>query len=54
MSYLVFGGATGWIGQQIVEILKKQGKEVHVAKSRIEDRNHIEKEIDEVKPKYIF
>jgi len=54
MSYLVFGGANGWIGQQVVELLKQQGKEVHVAKSRLEDRNHIEKELDEIKPKYIM
>jgi len=54
MSFLVFGGEKGWIGQQIVEILKSQGKTVHVAKSRLEDRNLVEKEIDEYKPKYIL
>jgi len=38
----------------MVELLKAQGKTVHVAKSRLEDRNNIEKEIDEIKPKYIL
>jgi len=54
MSYLVFGGSKGWIGQQIVQLLKEQGKEVYAAKSRLEDRNNIEKELDEIKPKYIL
>jgi len=54
MSYLVFGGISGWIGQMIVKLLKDAGKEVHVAKSRLEDRNNIEKEVDEIKPKYII
>jgi dTDP-4-dehydrorhamnose reductase len=54
MSFLVYGAATGWIGQQMVELLKQQGKEVHVSKCRLEDRNHIEKELDEIKPKYIL
>jgi len=54
MSYLVFGGATGWIGGMIVDLLIKAGKTVHVAKSRLEDRNNIEKEVDTIKPKYIM
>lgn len=54
MAYLVFGGSTGWIGQKMVQLLKEQGKEVYAAKSRLEDRNHIEKELDEIKPKYIL
>lgn len=54
MSYLVFGAKRGWIGQQLVELLQEQGKEVHIAQSRLEDRNHIEQELDQIKPKYIL
>ena len=36
-KYLVFGGKTGWIGGQLIELLKKQGKEVAAAESRIEN-----------------
>jgi len=54
MAYLVFGGKTGWIGQQIVHILESQGKEVHCAVSRLENRTDIERELDRINPKYIF
>jgi len=54
MSFLVFGGLNGWIGQMLVTMLKEQGKTVHAAKSRIEDRAAIIKEIEEYKPKYIL
>jgi len=54
MSFLVFGGEKGWIGQKIVALLKEGGYQVHVAKTRLEDRNFLEQEIDQVKPKYIL
>jgi len=54
MSFLVFGGKNGWIGQKIVALLKEQGKEVHAAESRLENRNDVEREIDTIKPKYIM
>jgi len=54
MSFLVFGGEKGWIGQQIVALLKEQGKDVRAAKARLEDRAAVEKEIVEFKPKYIM
>jgi len=54
MSFLVFGGETGWIGQKIVALLKAQGKEVHVAKARLENRTDVEQEIKQHQPKYIL
>lgn len=54
MSFLVFGGEKGWIGQMIVKLLKEQGKEVHVAHSRLENREDVEKEIKKYNPKYIM
>ena len=40
-KYLVFGGKTGWIGIQLVEMLKEQGKDVTAAASRIENLSAI-------------
>jgi len=54
MSFLVFGGEKGWIGQKIVALLKSQGKEVHVAKARLENRTDVERDIKEYQPKYIL
>jgi len=54
MAFLVFGGATGWIGQMLVKLLKDSGKEVYIGKSRLEDRSGLEREIDELKPKYLL
>jgi len=52
--YLVFGGKTGWLGQQIVELLKNHGSTVVAATSRLENKESIERELDTVKPKYII
>jgi len=54
MSFLVFGGETGWIGQKLVALLKAQGKEVHVAKARIENRTDVENDIQQYNPTYIL
>jgi len=54
MSFLVFGGVTGWIGQKMVALLKEQGKEVHATQTRLENRADIIKEIEQYKPKYIL
>ncbi len=40
-KYLVFGGKTGWIGIQLVEMLKAQGKDVTSAASRIENLSDV-------------
>lgn len=54
MSFLIFGGKTGWIGQKIVKLLELQGQAYYVAESRMEDRSEILKEIQTSKPKYII
>lgn len=53
-TILVFGGDTGWVGQKIVRILKDFGHIVYNAKSRLENRESVEKEIHQVKPDYII
>jgi nucleoside-diphosphate-sugar epimerase len=42
-KYLVFGGKTGWIGGQLVEMLEKAGKAVVSATSRLENLGDIQK-----------
>jgi hypothetical protein len=41
--YLVFGGKTGWIGCMVVDLLRGMGREVHVAESRLEAREDVER-----------
>lgn len=52
--YLIFGGKTGWIGQKLVKLLKKDNKIVCVAKSRLENREQLEQELLEVKPDFVI
>lgn len=40
-SYLVFGGARGWIGVMLCQMLEAEGKVVNVAHSRLEDRESL-------------
>jgi len=54
MSFLVFGGEKGWIGQKIVCLLKAQGKEANVATARLENRTDVESDIKKYNPKYIL
>jgi len=54
MSYLVFGGSSGWLGQELVRLLRIENKEVVCATSRLEDRTNIERELDQVRPKYVL
>jgi dTDP-4-dehydrorhamnose reductase len=48
--FMVFGGLSGWIGQQVCDLLEKAGKSVHRATSRLENRDDCARELDEVKP----
>ncbi len=50
MTFLVFGGKTGWIGQKIVKLLIDQGHRVYAATSRLEQRERIIQEIERIKP----
>ena len=39
--YLVYGGATGWLGGLLVTLLKDSGKTVHIGEARLENREAI-------------
>lgn len=53
-SWLVFGGATGWIGQMSCDMLRSQGYEVYAAESRLENRESVLHEIRTKKPDFIL
>ncbi|KAJ1487020.1 hypothetical protein T484DRAFT_1787952 [Baffinella frigidus] len=51
--YLLWGG-TGWIGGILKTLLEEGGKKVVVASSRIENRQDVERELDEHKPSRVI
>lgn len=51
---LVFGGETGWFGQKVVKIINEKGHVAICAKSRLENRQDIINEIDQIKPDFII
>ena len=53
MKILIFGH-NGWIGQQVIEILKKTKNQVIAAKSRADNKEDVEREIREINPTHIF
>jgi len=53
-TILVFGGKTGWFGQEIVKILQSLGHIAICANSRLENRQDIFSEIDAIKPDAII
>ena len=53
MKFLLYGGK-GWIGGIMVEMLRKDGHEVFISQARLEEREKILKEIEEIKPDRII
>ena len=51
--WLVFGGATGWVGQMIVKILSSGTDKVFAAMSRLENRKDIIAEIENLQPTHV-
>jgi dTDP-4-dehydrorhamnose reductase len=52
--YLIWGGKTGWLGGKLVKLLQDQGKTVHIAESRLENRESVIKEIEQYKPTHVL
>lgn len=42
-KFLVYGGKTGWIGQQLIKLLQEKGEKVIAAESRMENREDVVK-----------
>jgi len=51
--WLIFG-QNGWIGQKLGALLQAQGQPFTYAKSRLENREDIARELDEVKPVFVL
>ncbi|CAM9913701.1 unnamed protein product [Pylaiella littoralis] len=51
--YLLFG-KTGWLGGKLTTLLREQGKTVHLADSRLENRESVLKEIETIKPTHVL
>lgn len=52
-KYLIFG-KNGWIGGKLIDLLKQQGKTVVLGQSRLENREALFAELDEVKPTHVL
>ena len=53
MKILIFGG-NGWIGNQFIEILKKENVDFKIGKSRVDNEILLSNEIEEYKPTHII
>jgi len=51
--YLLFG-KNGWIGGKLIELLKAQGKTLHIADSRTYNREAVEAEIEKYQPTHVL
>lgn len=52
--WLVYGGKSGWIGQELVRMLRADNEDVHVAEARIDNREQCARELDAIKPTHIL
>jgi 3,5-epimerase/4-reductase len=53
-TVLVYGGANGWIGQQVVEMLAKDGHTVEVGRARLENTDAVRAEFDLYRPQRVI
>mmetsp|Transcript_4112 Transcript_4112/g.5902 ORF Transcript_4112/g.5902 Transcript_4112/m.5902 type:complete len:314 (+) Transcript_4112:116-1057(+) len=54
-SVLIYGGKTGWIGGLMAKLIgETPGIKVALAAARIENREEVAKELDEVKPSHVL
>eukprot|EP00549_Striatella_unipunctata_P025352 CAMPEP_0118682130 /NCGR_PEP_ID=MMETSP0800-20121206/5323_1 /TAXON_ID=210618 ORGANISM="Striatella unipunctata, Strain CCMP2910" /NCGR_SAMPLE_ID=MMETSP0800 /ASSEMBLY_ACC=CAM_ASM_000638 /LENGTH=312 /DNA_ID=CAMNT_0006578503 /DNA_START=88 /DNA_END=1026 /DNA_ORIENTATION=+ len=52
---LIYGGKTGWIGQLMSKLVEKEdGVECVLGSARLENRQDLDKELDEVKPTHVL
>ncbi len=53
-TFLVFGGKTGWIGQKLIDVIRKAGYVAYAAESRLENRQDVEREILQIMPDFVI
>ncbi|EMD97212.1 hypothetical protein COCC4DRAFT_41113 [Bipolaris maydis ATCC 48331] len=52
-SFLIWGG-NSWIARQLLQLLRDQGKRVVSTTVRMENRESVEKELDQVRPTHVL
>ena len=53
MKFLIYG-SKGWIGSQFIDILQKKQLNYYEGKSKVDNINDVEKELDLVKPTHVI
>lgn len=54
-SVIIYGGKTGWIGGLMAKLIAETPDiKVHLAEARIENREDVARELDEVKPSHVL
>jgi 3,5-epimerase/4-reductase len=53
-TFLIFGGKTGWVGQQLVALLQQQGHTALCAAARLENRGAIIAELETYNPDFVI
>lgn len=51
--YLLYG-KNGWIGGILIEMLRKDGKEVYLSDCRTENRESVRAELEKIKPTHVI
>ncbi|RMY55171.1 hypothetical protein D0863_13402 [Hortaea werneckii] len=52
--FLIWGGATGWVGGHLEKLLISQGKDVHTTGVRMENQIEVQRVLDEVRPTHVI
>ncbi len=53
MKILVYG-SKGWIGQQVIQILDTLKYKYETGKSRVNNKEDVKKELDDIKPTHVM
>ncbi|KAI7277414.1 hypothetical protein KC345_g6613 [Hortaea werneckii] len=52
--FLIWGGATGWVGGHLEKLLISQGKDVHTTGVRMESQIEVQRVLDEIRPTHVI
>lgn len=52
--FLIWGGATGWVGGHLEKLLISQGKDVHTTGVRMENQIEVQRVLDEIRPTHVI
>ncbi|RMY29546.1 hypothetical protein D0866_08625 [Hortaea werneckii] len=52
--FLIWGGATGWVGGHLEKLLISQGKDVHTTGVRMENQTEVQRVLDEIRPTHVI